>query len=278
MVDYGEEIIGEYDMAYVSSRFRRIKEHKWMERFVNKIEVKGLENLEMLRDQFFVGFSNHKSHFDYLGLGLLFMENLEIEDFPRFVAGINLDSRLLKLIGLDFRKTGAFFVDRERIRELEKQNGTELIRYIKAIEQSARKILERRENFFIFPEGGRNYFGKPMDKMQAGLIGTVAKVESHPFILPVAIDYDKVIESYYFNILDCAKKTKLTRGVYYATDLAAFAARFLFRENRGNMHVNFGKPKKLNEITNSDSSGVRKRELTEYLRGEIVRLYRDIKK
>jgi len=38
-------ILGQFDYRYLQERFERAREHRWIERFVDGIEVHGLDNL-----------------------------------------------------------------------------------------------------------------------------------------------------------------------------------------------------------------------------------------
>lgn len=279
MKDDREEIVGIFDYPYMESRLKRVAEHNWMGRFVDSVEVKNLENLLNVKGRQFISFSNHKSHFDYLALGFLFLQHLGVREFPRFATGTNLDSPILKLMGLNFRRTGAFFIDREKLRKLRERSRDKFAEFGEIIERYFIQSLREKHSAGVFVEGGRNFFGEPMDKVQTGLVGCVPKAGVDIFILNNAIYYDQVIEEKYAVMLDCSKKTTLTRGVYYASDLAAFASRFFFREGRGNMYINFGEPKRLYDIVDSSASvGRQKIQLVKYIKTEIPKLYSEIKK
>lgn len=273
-----DEILGEFDYHYLLSQFQRAKEHKWIKRYVTNIEIKGLDNLILLKDKHFVIFSNHKSHFDYIGLGYLFLEHLYLHDFPRIIAGKNLDSRLLAFLGLDFRRIGAFFVDRERIGALRRDEKRE---YLKKVERLAVDALYQGWNFVDFFEGGRDYFGNPVARIKTGFMRNIVEaiynpfIDINPLVVCCALDYDKVIEAEFFPILKFAKKN--ARFLYYSADALAFLARPFLREGRGNMYVNFSQAKKLREIADSKFSGKRVLQLRDYVKEEITRLYGEIR-
>jgi len=273
-----DEILGDFDYPYIASRLRRAREHRWIERFVNGINVEGLDNLRALRGNHFVCFSNHRSHFDYVGLGYVFLQNLRVEDFPRIIAGKNLDSRILAIAGLDFSRMGAFFVDREKIKILERQERAD---YLKSIERSVLSSLAARNNFFDFVEGGRNYFSPPLERFKTGFIEHFIEATSQqflgidPLVLTCAVDYDRVIEEDFFPALEFCKEN--FRVGYYVTDAFAFLFRPFLREGRGSMYVNFGEPKRLSQIISSDSIGTKVLQLRDYVREETARLYAGIR-
>lgn len=271
-------ILEDFDYPYIASRLGRANEHKWIARFVSGIEIEGLDNLRALRENHFVCFSNHRSHFDYIGLGYVFLQNLRVEDFPRIIAGKNLDSRILAAVGLDFSRIGAFFIDRERIGASRKEEKREYLRRVSDLTVDA---LHQGQNFVDFFEGGRNYFGEPASHVKTGFMGSVVEAAENPdrpidpLIVCCAVDYDRVIEAGFFPVLEFAKRN--FRFLYYATDAFAFLARPFLREGRGNMHVNFGEPKRLSRIISSDSVGNSVLQLRNYVKEETRRLYAGIR-
>jgi len=276
-------ILGDFDYQYISRQFRRAKEHKWIERYVDGIEVLGLENLKQLRGRQFVCFSNHKSHFDYIGLGYLFLENLPVDNFPRIIAGKNLDSRILALAGLDFSRMGAFFIDREEIADLMKKRKRG-VNFKEEIERLRWKVdglsvgsLQQGKSSVGFLEGGRNYSGRVLERVKPGLLNHVVQAHNDPFIsvdplvVPCAVDYDRVIEARFFPVLDFCKNH--FRPGYYAADAAAFLVRPFLREGRGSMYVAFSEPRRLSEIVSGNLQTEQVLQLRDYLTGEIRRLH-----
>ncbi len=266
-----ESITNDFDRNYLICQHKIAKQHKWIQRFVNKIEISGLDNLKQLNNQHFIGFSNHKSHFDYVALGYIFLNYLHVNDFPRIVAGSNLDSRILSTIGLNFRKMGGFFVNREKI---QRQNRKQKINYLEKIDSVFKDSLKQKENFWIFPEGGRAYSNEVMKKTKYGLIRSLAESEQDPLIITTAINYDKIIEEPYFSILNWAKIN--FRFLYYSIDGFAFASRPFLRKNRGNIYISFGKTKRLSEIVSSSNSKQRTRQLAKYLETDVISLHNEI--
>lgn len=272
-----DRILGDFDYPYLTSRLKRAEEHRWIGRYFNSIEVEGQDNLRALRSQQFICFSNHRSHFDYIGLAYLFLNNLRINDFPRVVAGKNLDSRILAATGLDFGRLGAFFVDREKIQSSERG---ERKKYLEKIKELTFDALHRGQNFVDFFEGGRNYFRESASQMKTGFMKNVIEaaedltVQTNPLIVCCALDYDNVIEERFFPVLQFAKKH--FRSLYYATDAFAFLARPFLREGRGNMYVNFGEPRRLSQIISSGTAGSKVLQLRDHVREETIRLYKKI--
>ena len=271
-------ILGDFDYKYIASRLRRAREHRWIERFVNGMNAEGLNNLRALRGRHFVCFSNHRSHFDYVGLAYLFLQNLGVDDFPRIIAGKNLDSRILTAVGLDFSRMGAFFVDREKIKVLGRK---EKRGYLEKVGGLAVDALHQGQNFVDFFEGGRNYFEEPASQVKTGFIRSVVEAVEDPFIsidpliICCAVDYDRIIEAGFFPVLEFAKKN--FRFLYYATDAFAFLARLFLREGRGSMYVNFGEPRRLSKIISSNNIGSEVLQLRDYVREETIRLYAGIR-
>ncbi|MBM3233861.1 hypothetical protein FJZ19_02075 [Candidatus Pacearchaeota archaeon] len=266
-------ILGDFDYPYIASRFERARKHKWIERYVSGISVSGIENLRALKGRHFVCFSSHRSHFDYIGLAYLFLQQLEIGDFPRFIAGKNLDSRILALLGLDFSRVGAFFVDRERIASSPREKKR---KYLDKVDRLTIDALHQGQNFVDFFEGGRNYGNSFRAKtgFMRSLVDAANNmfIQINPHVICCGVDYDRVIEAEFFPFLNFAKRN--FRALYYAADAAAFLYRPFSRTGRGSMHVSFSEPRRLSEIATSNLAGEQVLQLRDYVVQEVAGLSR----
>ncbi len=266
------DIIGRRDREYIATRLQMLERAKYLERLTDGISLGGLEHFDDIKDEQFIVCSNHRSQLDPICLSYLFLKHLGPEQFPRFVAGKNLDSKFLGLFGLDFRRAGAFFVDRELIAE----SREEAIPYLQFVDVLLKKCLRRGQNFAVFPEGGRVYFGEPMQDVKNGFARAILGSGANPLVVPMAIDYDKVVEQRYFKILKWSK-TRFRR-LYYATDLTAFGLRYIFPGEKGRVYVNVGKPSRLSEIIGDKSAVPPRKAFGEFVQREVLELYKDIQK
>ncbi len=204
--------------------------------------------------------ANHLSHADYIAMGHLFMQNgIKL---PRFAAGANLDLPLLKLIGLDFRRMGAFFIDRDLAARADTKDKKA---YFLALKKTIRTMLDKREHLFVFPDGGRRYDG--------GVMPDESKVKKRVFeiavdyssqtgnsvtMVPVAIGYNRRVEEIVFPLLGHVNQRRniLERGAYYLLDAAAIAswpiARALGFYHPAHCYINIGTPRAVSDIVNTN--------------------------
>ena len=266
--------VGALDHEYMLETHQRGINHKWHQRYFKSAELIGLENLASIGSSQFFGFSNHVSMWDYLEFGNRFIENLPIENFPRIIAGSNLDSRILSLLHLNFRRTGAFFVDRTKIKKLEKE---ERKKYLEKVDSRAKRCLTKGDSFWDFIEGGRNRTENVLEVTKSGIVKSLIKSGINPLILTAAISYDHVPEHEFYPIIDWAKGRKGFNWLYYTADAAAFLSAPFNRKNRKNVYVNFGKPVRLHDIA-SGTPSQRRSQLINYTKEEIKRLYDEISK
>ena len=266
-------IVGKLDREYMLGVYRRGTGNKWGERYVSEVDVQGVENLALVGNQQFVGFGNHQSHLDYMLLGRIFLENLPIDNFPKIVAGKNLDSRILSAFGLNFRRTNVLFVDREKIARLGRE---ERQAYLKRLGRKEVQCLNRGDSLFDFIEGGRNRTQNILDSVKSGVITPLIKSKVDPLIINVAVKWGHAPETEFYPIIDWAKGKKGFRWMYYAADAAAIVLAPFFRANRKPVHFLFGEPRKLSEIAPYESEGKRRNALIDYVREDILSLYKKL--
>ncbi|MGC9309396.1 MAG: 1-acyl-sn-glycerol-3-phosphate acyltransferase [Candidatus Nanoarchaeia archaeon] len=269
------------DVNYLTEQYEKWRKRAKIYNYVDDINLTGIDNLRELEGQQFMHFSNHLSHFDYMLLGWLFLENLPVDEFPKFLAGKNLDSRILAGFGLDFRKMGAFFIDREGLTGKQAKR-RQLARDIRV--QLTTSIREGN-SFIDFLEGTRSRNGLLTD-VKTGFLSSLIRAHQSPrkqeyikkrvdpFILVSAINYDSVIEESYFPVIDFAKKRKLTRPLYYATDLFAFLMQ-RFNHHKGDAYISFSQPRRLSKIL--EGSKKPRNTLLDYITSEIKTQYRNLR-
>ncbi|KAI3638637.1 hypothetical protein MIR68_003135 [Amoeboaphelidium protococcarum] len=177
----------------------------------------------------------HKSHMDYVVLSFA-LQKLGLA-VPHVVAGDNLN---IPLIGYLLRKSGAFFIKR--------QFGGDRL-YQQVFKEYIECLLQRGYNLECFVEGTRSRTGKLMQPkfgvlkivMDAILSGKVDDV----VIVPVSVDYDKVIETetYVNELLGTPKEKESLVG------LLEYAAG-KFSAKLGRIDIRFAQPWSLKQFIN----------------------------
>ena len=261
-----------YDKEYAKKAFKGIERRRGHKILFKKFEVIGKENLDKSstdRQRLYI--SNHQSHSDYLLAWLQF--HRQKAQMPMIAAGKNLDIKLFQWIRIDFGKLGAFWIDRNRIKEKDR-NAT------RQVNSKVCQLIENGHDILIFPEGGRSYDGKLFTDYKVGAINKVLRTKKDLDIVNIAFDYNPRIEHGYFKLLKATKKLKgkVGTGLYLGLDLAAFASRYLSM-TRGDAYMNIGKPQPLETITKTA------RNLSEEIlavknhsKKEIEQLYAEISK
>lgn len=234
---------------------------------VDNVNILGQEHFPEIKGKQVVYFPNHLSHLDYVLLGYNFVKhNLP---YPVFVAGKNIDCGFPVDLVLRFGKWGAWYVDRDKI-----QNGTgqEKKDNAREIRGSIEDIFNQEYPFLVFAEGGRDRSGKVMSTMKTGVISSIHTISKSRELygVPIAVDYDKVVEKEYFERLDAAKKKggKLGQAEYYFWDFWAFASRIF--KKKGDAYLNFGAPFKIDFPD--------RKQFTEYVQQGVRQLYSEIPK
>jgi len=269
----------EFSETYARDTFEFYKKINLEKRYFADRKVKGLENIANDRQKIYL--PNHISHYDYVLAWHLFMEN-DLK-MPRIAAGKNLNfPKFLERVGLNFRKQGAFFIDRDSI----KKGSYDFRRdYNSALSETFNDLLDNGNDLMIFTEGGRNYDGKVMpdeNKIKKFTYKSLMNGDLRDLeVVPVAIGYDKRIEEKAFSFLSKAngRNNILKKSLYYGADLAAFAVWPLARQLGFNKYVtcyiNFGEPINLNEFEDVPE-GRRWSALRKQVVEDVRRLYSEI--
>lgn len=234
----------------------------------DNLGVKGKENLHKNPQRQRMYLANHLSHADYGFLWhVLYREGLPI---PAIAAGKNLDLTALKAVHFDFSKLGAFWIDREAIKN---GNGTGNKREI--IEVS-RQIEADKKSILLFPEGGRSYDGSVMEKEFATpLIRTLMHLDMD--VVPVAFAYDNRYEGWALPYMGKHKAAKNWK--YYTGELSALLARPLVRLTgmAGNAYMNVGEPIPISQLAVGKTRNEKLTKLEDFTRAEVKRLYNEVK-
>ncbi|MBN1980774.1 MAG: 1-acyl-sn-glycerol-3-phosphate acyltransferase [Chitinivibrionales bacterium] len=190
--------------------------------------------------------SSHRSHLDYLLLGILLLRagvtNL------RFAAGDNLTN--MPILGKRLRSFGAFSVYRsKRMRR----------NYIVDLCEKVTSMVASGEKVVVFPEGGRSYSGALAHLQNGVLAANVIAQHRFPhqkFIyLPMTVVYEQVPELPIFNLLKKGKELRssgssFVRSVvspllYFGPDMFAFLKLYCaVRLGRkfGRVFIDYGEP------------------------------------
>lgn len=276
-----------FDEEYVKSSFNFLTRWRFVNRYYDQVRITGIENLQ--RGRQWLAVSNHASMFDFILAGHAFRSN-EVP-FPTFVAGKNLDTSILDRVGLNFRRWGALFVDRDKIL---KGTPSERIAHLVALRETVYGLLDRGQNFFVFPGGTRSSRGKlfpPDDKVRAGFFDYVSDAKGGKprdiDIVPVAVGYSRRVEPLTFWLVKrCrARDTLLRRIGYYGGDAAAFAMWPVFRKVGyapiATAYLSFGKPLPLRELDREralEQDRPKGEKLADYARERTVHEVRELYK
>ena len=277
--DFERDFKDEFSEAYAKDTFEFYKKINLKKKYFTDTKVRGLEKIANDKQKIYL--PNHLSHWDYVATWHLFMEN-DLK-MPRIAAGKNLNfPKFLEKYGLNFRKQGAFFVDRDSLKE-----GSHDFRrdYNSALRETFNDLLDNGNDLMIFTEGGRNYEGEVMPDeskikkftYKSLMNGDLRDLE----VVPVAIGYDKRIEEKAFSFLSKAngRGNILKKYLYYGSDLAAFAAWPLARQLGFNKdvtcYINFGEPINLKEFEEIPE-GRRWSALRKQVVEDVRRLYSEI--
>ncbi|CAG8544898.1 12251_t:CDS:10 [Ambispora gerdemannii] len=168
----------------------------------------------------------HKSHIDYLVISWIFFRlGLAL---PHIAAGDNLD---LPIVGGALRRGGAFFIRRIW--------GEDQL-YASVVKEYVEGLLERGHNIECFIEGTRSRTGKLLPP-KLGILKIVLDCilsgkAKDCWIVPMSIQYDKVIEteSFYNELLGNPKEKESLWGIVTNTRLLQL--------KMGRIDVRFAKP------------------------------------
>ena len=169
---------------------------------------------------------SHKSHVDYLVMSyVLWQRGYSV---PLVAAGANLSFFPL---GPFLRRAGAFFLRRSF-------KGDKV--YQAAFKGYLKKLVHDGIHHEFFPEGGRSRTGKlltPKLGLFSWLVDAVLEgARDDLFFVPVAIDYEKVVEGSSYS-------AELKGGEKKAEDIKALlSAPKVLAENYGRIHLSFDEP------------------------------------
>ena len=228
---------------------KREKFVDFMKRTVGDIIVLNEKNIENMPKGHMLACCTHRSHLDYLVLGLKIPEFGA--DQIRFAAGDNLTR--LPFLGKLFLSVGAFSVHRGKASQRS---------YLMQLAHKVKMIVANGDTVIVFPEAGRSYTGAMLD-IKSGIIsaGVLAQKENPKqpiYYLPCAINYTKIPDLRAFELLLKGKKirdgsdnvfTKIFGGfLYYFADIRVFLGDWIFK-NKTDIYLNVAKPIALSEIT-----------------------------
>lgn len=234
------------------SRTLEVKREKFvgfMKRTVGDIIVLNEENAKKMPKGHLLVCCTHRSHLDYIVLGLKIPEFGA--DQIRFAAGDNLIR--LPFLGKLFRSVGAFSVHRGKASQRS---------YLMQLAHKVKMIVANGDTVIVFPEAGRSYTGAMLD-IKSGIIsaGVLAQKENPKqpiYYLPCAINYTKIPDLRAFELLLKGKKIRdasdnIFRKIfgsllYYLADIRVFLGDWIFK-NKTDIYLNVAKPVALSEIT-----------------------------
>ncbi|XP_064602119.1 glycerol-3-phosphate acyltransferase 1, mitochondrial-like [Liolophura sinensis] len=147
----------------------------------------------------------HRSHLDYI-LVTFILWHYDIKA-PHIAAGDNLNIPVFSCL---MRGLGAFFIRRR----LDKQKGKKDILYRSILQSYVEELLRNGEGIEFFIEGGRSRTGKACSP-KAGLLSVIvdaykSEIIEDAFIVPVTINYEKLLDGNFNNELMGKRKTKET--------------------------------------------------------------------
>jgi len=221
----------------------------FLNRVVRNVVVLNEENVKGMPSGHMMVCSTHRSHLDYVILGLKVPEFGA--DQIRFAAGDNL-TRIPKL-GKLFRSVGAFSVYRGKASQRA---------YIMRLADQVKLMITGGDSVIVFPEAGRSYSGKMLDVKSGVLAAGVLAQKDEPkreiYYLPCAINYTKIPDLRAFDLLLKGKNLRdnskhfhikiFGAFLYYFADVREFCSAWIFKRQT-DVVLNVGKPTPLSEIT-----------------------------
>ena len=232
-----QKIIQNFDIEFYGKQEKKID--NFLKRHLEGIVVEGKENISRGRKLYVM---NHRSHLDYLILGLKLHE-LKYNP-PAFAAGRNLS--VIPVLGKYLEKMKAIPIDRGRNDQA----------YLGNLYKNIEDLVIGGEDLVLFIEGGRSYDGR-IQKPRLGLLGAAMsaqeKIKEEIITQPVAISYDWVPESKRFGYLQTARNRirsnwfykAIGTFCYYTNDLIALFDYLVMQFGRkskptGRAYLSFG--------------------------------------
>ncbi len=196
-------------------------------RIYDGIVLSHVERLhEVAKDREIVYVPCHRSHFDYLLLSYILMQ--EGLSLPHVAAGINLN---IPIVGPLLRRAGAFFLRRSF-------RGNRL--YAAVFNAYLHEILSRGHAMEYFVEGGRSRTGRlltPKAGMLAMTVNSYLQDPRRPIVfIPVYFGYEKLIEGGAF-INELGGSEKRSESLF-----GLIRSIKALRNNFGKVYVNVGEP------------------------------------
>jgi len=260
---YRSEIAHQYDPETVR-KTQRFFDFIIRTFFVSEIKTTGISNLSAIDEKTPVILSSvHKSHLDYVALGLSLVQNA-FDSLPATIAGKNLfhghfEKLLPQLKGI--------CLDRERV-DPKSLRSKENLLYLSTFYDYLTKEVLFNEAITIFPEGGRSYSGKLLP-LNLGIFGiakrALKETGTRIAIVPVGITYDRVTEdSRFAGLLKCKERGDKAYRKFDKRGLIHHA----LLQPKGAVYIDLGKPLYLEDVRQMD---VLEKELRIKM-GELIRV------
>lgn len=272
---------------------RLLGEFSSISRYINKvlediiIDEEDVKRLFSVENKGISIVSSHRSHLDYLILGVKLVE-MGCEKV-RFAAGDNLTR--FPILGKKFRSLGAFSVYREKANQRS---------YLFKLAEFVKKLIRKGQNLVVYPEGGRSYTGRMLE-MKTGLTGaSVMAQQENPdkeyYYVPIACSYSITPEARYFPILLKGRRLRdkgknffermLGMILYFGADIFTFLKIWLLPNRDSYVYIDVGEPIKINDITDVQgkyreksknqffANGAAIKDCSETIYNALIKLYR----
>ncbi|MCL1945612.1 MAG: 1-acyl-sn-glycerol-3-phosphate acyltransferase [Chitinivibrionia bacterium] len=228
---------------------KREKFVKFLNRTVADIIVLNEENVKDMPKGRMMVCCTHRSHIDYVILGLKIPEFGA--DQIRFAAGDNLTR--VPMLGKLFRSVGAFSVYRGKASQRS---------YIMRLTNQVKLMVSSGDSVIVFPEAGRSYSGEMLDVksgvLSAGVLAQKDEPDNPIYYLPCAINYTRIPDLQAFDLLLKGKSMrdnsknfvlKFIGGfLYYFADINVFLSSWIFKAQT-DVYLNVAKATPLKDIT-----------------------------
>ncbi len=247
-------------------------DRKYLEKFVQDVQILGLENLKKLKGKQIFYLPNHLSLFDFIVIPKILNDfNLK---HPAIIAGSNLNRWPFNKIIQE--ETGAIFIDRKIMKKkrISEKKRKEILKLNSKLEE----VVSEKHNLINFVESGRSYSGKIMERGDSGILKRYLinskKYEKKTYGCNIAIKYEPFpIESSCLHLASFFKNKIET--IYFFVDVYSFIKNyFLKAEKKPLVKVNFGEPYSLEKFIKKRNPG----EFLEFIKKDVKKLYREIEK
>jgi glycerol-3-phosphate O-acyltransferase len=217
--------------------------------FMTGLHVDGLGHVRSIPRGTPIIFSSvHKSHLDYLLLGMALHDGLHY--LPATIAGKNLFHGLFRWL---LPRLKGICLDRVRVSPKNLRSRENLLYLSTFYDYLMDEMMTREEMITIFPEGGRSYDGRLLP-LTLGVFGIAKRALQHGAprvaVVPVAVSYERVTEDARFDALHQAKQQ--SRRAYRKHDQGAFYQHALWQA-RGATYVDIGAPLYVDDVRAMDA-------------------------